>query len=136
MIMRTLLNVLFASLTIVLCVGCGEKVDEVFLLSEFPVNPHPVDLDTVPHRYIGRVDNICGTISKSSMTSFGGSFFCVNIQDTSVSLGISCVYHLNNIIDSSYMGKQVKMTGEIYYALAYSYLNMVVYVYVLADKRL
>lgn len=134
--MRNFLKLFIVAIATALCTGCGEIDEEVLLLSELPVNPHAVNLDTIPYHYIGRIDNVCGTITKSLMTSFGGSFFCINIPDTAVSLGVSCVYPLNRIIDSSYMGKQVRLSGEMYYTLAYSYLNMVVYVYVLADKRL
>ena len=135
--MKTLANILFAAMAamaIALCAGCGEKEREVFFLSDFPINPQPVDLDTIPHQYVGRLDNVCGTISKSQMTSFGGSFVYISIADTTAYSGNSCVYSLNHVIDSNYVGKQIILSGNLYYALAYSYLNMFVYVYVLDNK--
>lgn len=134
MIMRTLLNVLFASLTIVLCVGCGEKEDEVFLLSEFPVNPHPVDLDTIPHRYVGELGEVCGVVYKDPNISFGGSHICVKIADTSFVGGYKFIYPLTRVITPSYVGKTVRISGTLYSALGHpGLLNMIAYVYVLAE---
>ena len=136
MSMRTLINILFAAIVamaIALCTGCGEK-EEVFRLSDFPINSHPVDLDTIPHRYIGEMSDVYGVISEDPNISFGGSHICVKIVDTTVAGNYKSIYPLSRVISPSYMGKTVRISGTLYSAMGHpGMLNMIAYVYVLVD---
>ena len=135
--MKTLANILFAAMAavaIALCAGCGEKENEVFVLSDFPVNPHPADLDTIPHQYVGELGEVCGVISKDPNISFGGSHICVHIPDGGIECGYKSVYLLSRIIPSDYEGKTIKISGNLYWAMGHpGLLNMIAYVYVLTE---